>query len=171
MPSSEGFNLFCAGGQQDFDQVVVALGPWSNDLLDSLGERLPMLYERGYHQHFAPAGEQQLQRPVFDVEGAYVAAPMQQGYRITSGVELAPRDAQPSPQQLEWVVPKARQMLTMGEALDKPWMGRRPTLPDALPAIGQAKKHPGLWIAAGHSHIGFSTGPASGEFNRRYAAR
>ena len=29
--------------------------------------------------------------------------------------------------------------------------------------IGQAPHHPGLWLAFGNQHIGFSTGPVTGE--------
>ena len=28
--------------------------------------------------------------------------------------------------------------------------------------IGAAPRHPGLWLAFGHQHIGFTTGPATG---------
>ena len=36
-------------------RVVVALGPWANDLLKPLGAAAPLAFERGYHQHFAAA--------------------------------------------------------------------------------------------------------------------
>jgi D-amino-acid dehydrogenase len=45
----------------------------------------------------------------------------------------------------------------------EPWRGARPTLPDSLPMIGAAPRHPSLWLAFGHQHIGFSTGPATGD--------
>ena len=47
-------------------------------------------------------------------------------------------------------------------ALEHPlWMGRRPTLPDSRPVIGEMPGRPGLWLAFGHQHIGFSTGPGT----------
>jgi D-amino-acid dehydrogenase len=56
----------------------------------------------------------------------------------------------------------ARQALALGERLDpQPWLGRRPTLPDSRPIVGAAPRHPGVWLAFGHQHIGFSTGPGT----------
>jgi len=31
-----------------------------------------------------------------------------------------------------------------------------------LPIIGPAPRHSGLWLAFGHQHIGFTTGPGTG---------
>ncbi|MFP3711509.1 FAD-dependent oxidoreductase, partial [Paraburkholderia sp. SIMBA_009] len=36
-------------------------------------------------------------------------------------------------------------------------------LPDSRPMIGQAPRHPGLWLALGHQHIGFSTAPGTAQ--------
>ncbi len=33
--------------------------------------------------------------------------------------------------------------------------------PDNRPMSEQAPKHPGLWLALGHQHIGFSTAPGT----------
>lgn len=44
-----------------------------------------------------------------------------------------------------------------------PWMGRRPSMPDSLPIIGPAPRHENLWLAFGHSHMGLTTGPMTGE--------
>ncbi|WP_271271275.1 NAD(P)/FAD-dependent oxidoreductase [Aliamphritea hakodatensis] len=161
--TSQGFELATASTELSCEKLVVALGPWSNDLLSALNCKLPMAYERGYHQHFSSTAEQPLSRPVHDVDGSYVLTPMEQGYRLTSGVELKERDAPASPVQLEAIIPSARQAFPLGQPLDQPWLGRRPTLPDALPAIGEVKECPGLWLATGHHHIGFSTGPATGQ--------
>ena len=60
------------------------------------------------------------------------------------------------------VIPLARSVAEFGAAVAEPWRGARPTLPDSLPIIGTAPRHPGLWLAFGHQHIGFTTGPATG---------
>jgi D-amino-acid dehydrogenase len=148
-------------------QVVIALGPWSPALLAPLGMHVPMAFERGYHMHFAPGQGPQLQRPVYDSVGGYVLSPMRQGLRLTTGVELNARDApaQDNTQatsQLGSAEHAAREVLYFGERVEpSAWLGRRPTLPDSRPMIGPAPKHPGLWLACGHQHIGFNTGPGS----------
>jgi len=42
-------------------------------------------------------------------------------------------------------------------------MGRRPTVPDTLPIIGAAPRHQNLWLAFGHSHMGLTMGPITGQ--------
>jgi len=37
------------------DQMVVAAGPWSGDILATAGYVVPMRFERGYHAHYHPA--------------------------------------------------------------------------------------------------------------------
>ncbi|MCH1999632.1 FAD-dependent oxidoreductase, partial [Achromobacter xylosoxidans] len=66
------------------------------------------------------------------------------------------------PLQLDLAEARAREAVGLGPRLDpQPWLGRRPTLPDSRPMIGQAPRHPGLWLALGHQHIGFSTAPGT----------
>ena len=143
--------------------VVVALGPWSMDLLRPLGYRFPFAAKRGYHQHFKPRGDAALDRPVVDVDHGYVLTPMRQGYRITSGIEFDDRDAPPTPVQMDRILPQARALFPLGDAVEpEPWMGSRPCLPDSMPIVGPAPRHPGLWLDIGHGHIGFSLGPATG---------
>ena len=88
---------------------------------------------------------------------------MNRGIRLTTGVEFARRDAPPRPIQIERALPRARSLFPLGEAVDaQPWMGARPCLPDMLPVIGKAPRHPGLWFDFGHQHHGLTLGPATG---------
>jgi len=162
VPDGEGWRVVLTGGGISARHVVVALGPWSADLLRPLGYRVPLAFERGYHQEFKPNPARSLQRPIHDAEGSFLMSPMEQGIRITSGVELTARDAPSSFAQLDQVVPAARGVVEFGEAVGDPWRGARPTLPDSLPMIGPAPRHSGLWLSFGHQHIGFTTGPATG---------
>jgi D-amino-acid dehydrogenase len=90
-------------------------------------------------------------------------APMTKGIRITTGAEFAVRDAPPNPVQLERVEPLAREAFPLAERVEaEPWLGRRPTMPDMLPVIGQAANKKGLWMNFGHHHLGFTLGPVTG---------
>jgi D-amino-acid dehydrogenase len=142
--------------------VVVALGPWSPDLLKPLGYAVPMAFERGYHQEFKRQASRGLKRPIHDVDSGFVITPVEVGLRITSGVEFAPRDAASSFAQLDAAILRADEIVQLGEPAGDPWRGARPTLPDSLPMIGLATRHDRLWLAFGHQHIGFSTGPGTG---------
>jgi len=161
-PDGEGWRVVLADEGIAARHVVVALGPWSADLLRPLGYRVPLAFERGYHREFTPNPARSLQRPIHDAEGSFLMTPMEQGIRVTTGVELTSRDAPSSFAQLDQVVPVARGVVEFGEAVGEPWRGARPTLPDSLPMIGPAPRHSGLWLAFGNQHIGFTTGPATG---------
>jgi D-amino-acid dehydrogenase len=150
-------------GPVDAREAVVALGPWTPDVLVRLGIKLPMAVKRGYHLHFRPRADASLTRPVVDVEPGYCIAPMQQGLRITTGAEIAHRDAPATPRQLARVVPVARSLARLGEPIeDVPWMGSRPCFADSRPVIGRAPGQAGLWLAFGHAHWGLTLGPVTG---------
>jgi glycine/D-amino acid oxidase-like deaminating enzyme len=161
-PQGDGWRIVLGDGALSARHVVVALGPWSADILRPLGYRVPLAVERGYHLEFAPNPARSLQRPIHDAEGSFLMTPMENGIRVTSGVELTDRDAPSSFAQLDMVVPMARSVVEFGSAVGEPWRGARPTLPDSLPVIGKAPRHQGLWLAFGNQHIGFTTGPATG---------
>jgi D-amino-acid dehydrogenase len=162
MPDGEGWRVVLADGELLARHVVVALGPWSADLLRPLGYRVPLAFERGYHREFKPNPARSLQRPIHDADGSFLMTPMEQGIRVTSGVELTDRDAPSSFAQIDAVAPMAREVVEFGEQVGDTWRGSRPTLPDSLPMIGPAPRHAGLWLAFGNQHIGFTTGPATG---------
>lgn len=162
-PTDDGVRAVLADGELRADETVVALGPWSADLLAPLGYRLPVIRERGYHLHLAPRRDEPLGRPCLDAEGAYVVTPMAAGLRLTTGIEFSAPDAPPSPVQLDSVLPLAHEAFPVGEPVDpEPWLGARPGTPDSLPVIGRAPRHPNLWFAFGHASIGFALGPVTG---------
>ena len=144
-------------------EVVVALGPWSDLVFRPLGYSIPLGVKRGYHLHLKPNGNAVLNHPVLDSDLGYLIAPMNQGIRLCTGAEFARRDAPPRPTQVEQALPRARALFPLGEAVEaSPWMGARPCLPDMLPVIGQAPRHPGLWFDFGHQHHGLTLGPVTG---------
>jgi D-amino-acid dehydrogenase len=152
-----------SGGTVSAREAVIALGPWSDLVFRRLGYSIPLNVKRGYHLHLAPRGNAVLNQPVLDADHGYVLAPMNRGIRLATGVEFARRDAPPTPIQLQRALPRAHALFPLGEAVDaKPWMGARPCLPDMLPVIGRAPRHPGLWFDFGHHHHGLTLGPATG---------
>ena len=151
------------GGPVVAAEAVVALGPWSTDVLRPLGIDVPLGIKRGYHRHYATQGNASLSRPVIDTEYGYALTPMEQGIRLTTGAEFASRDAPPTPVQFHRVLPHARALFPLGAPKDdETWLGRRPNMPDALPVLGRAPGQSGLWLAFGHGHWGLTLGPVSG---------
>jgi D-amino-acid dehydrogenase len=156
-----GWRIDSDDGRLDADSAVVALGPWSPDLLAKFGYRFPMVRKRGYHRHFS--GGSKLDLPLQDPAFGYVVAPMSQGLRLTTGAELAGRSMSARPIQLERAEQAAREIVDLGSAVEaEPWSGVRPCMPDMLPVVGPAARHKGLWMHFGHGHQGYTLGPATG---------
>ncbi len=113
--------------------------------------------------HYAPQPGTVLNHPVLDVDNGFLLAPMARGIRLTTGVELADRDAPKTPVQLTRAEPVARTLFPLGERVDdEPWMGRRPCTPDMMPIIGPAPRHKTMWFAFGHAHHGLTLGAVTG---------
>lgn len=141
--------------------VVVAMGPWSDDLFRKFGRKLPLFVKRGYHAHYRTRDGKEQHHAIHD-EAGFVVAPMQAGLRLTSGAQFKRRDAAPDPVQLTDAEPLARGGFPLGERLPgEIWMGSRPCTPDMKPIIGPTHKR-GLWAATGHAHHGLTLGPATG---------
>jgi D-amino-acid dehydrogenase len=150
-------------GPVDAKEAVIALGPWSPDVLGPLGIRLPLAFKRGYHRHYQSLGNAGLTRPIVDTDYGYCLAPMEQGIRLTTGAEFASRDSEPTPVQFDRVLPAARALYPLGEGIEaNPWMGSRPCFADSRPVIGRAPGQTGLWLDYGHAHWGLTLGPVSG---------
>lgn len=100
-PSGKAWQVQGEEGMIEARDVVVALGPWTPDVLRPLGYRIPMAVKRGYHQHYALEEGAALSHPVADIESGFVVTPMTLGVRLTTGAEFAARDAPPSPVQIQ----------------------------------------------------------------------
>jgi len=149
-------------GRISAKEVVVALGPWADKVFEPLGYRIPLRAKRGYHMHYE-ATRSMLAIPLVDTEKGYVVAPMQGRLRLTTGVEIARREALPTGVQLERAEAVARPIFGLGRRLnDAPWLGLRPCTPDMRPVIGRAPRHRGLWFSFGHNHHGLTLGPVTG---------
>jgi len=156
-----GWSVQTSQGRMQAEQAVLALGPWADGTIRTLGYRFPLFIKRGYHQHYQT--DAVLNQPLLDAERGYVLAPMQRGLRLTTGAEFAPIDAPATPVQLAQTETIARQLLDLGQALpEAPWLGARPCTADMLPVMGPAPRHKGLWFNFGHAHQGFTLGPVAG---------
>jgi D-amino-acid dehydrogenase len=162
-PASEGYGVETEKGPLLAREAVVCLGPWADAVTGPLGYKFPMAVKRGYHMHYAPGAGAALNHPVLDADNGFLLAPMARGIRMTTGAEFARRDSPPDYGQIENSEVLARKLFPLAERLDaKPWMGRRPCLPDMLPILGPAPRHKGLWFNFGHQHHGLTLAAISG---------
>ena len=72
--------LVTEAGPQDFDSLVIAAGAWSKPFVASLGTRVLLDAERGYHI-MLPQPEPGLRRPVNVYQDSIFLSPMRHGLR------------------------------------------------------------------------------------------
>ena len=143
------------GGEiQNYDNVVVAAGVWSKPLVAGLGYRVPLVAQRGYHATFTDPGVS-LNTVLVPTAHAASIVPMAMGIRIGGTVEFAGEGAPPNNKRAEALCRHAKATLP-ALRIDKrtTWMGERPCLPDSLPVLGRAPRHPAVLFAFGHGHQG-----------------
>jgi D-amino-acid dehydrogenase len=158
-----GWTLETPDGPVVAPHVVVALGPWAKEFLAGFGMSVPIAVKRGYHMHYALAGNATLGRPITDMEGGFAINPMVMGIRLTTGAEFAHRDAPPTTVQLDASERLARGLVPLEGRIDtQAWRGARPNTPDSAPIIGPAPGQPGMWLAVGHGHWGMGLGAVTG---------
>ena len=153
-------------GELSADAAVVCAGAWSKPLAASLGDRVPLETERGYHLMIRDP-EVMPRIPTADADGKFVATPMDTGLRFAGTVELAGLKAPPDWRRARILLEQGRKMLP-GLAADhhedriSVWMGHRPSLPDSLPVLGPSSATPDVIYAFGHGHVGMTAAPMTG---------
>jgi D-amino-acid dehydrogenase len=149
------------------DAAVVCAGAHSKPLAASLGDRVPLETERGYHLMIRDP-EAMPRIPTADADGKFVATPMELGLRFAGTVELAGLDAPPDFRRARILLKQGRRMLpglaaSHAEERISVWMGHRPSLPDSLPVLGPSRASPDVIYAFGHGHIGMTAAPMTGK--------
>jgi D-amino-acid dehydrogenase len=154
-------------GEYPADAAILCAGAHSKPLAASLGDRVPLETERGYHLMIRDP-EVMPHIPTADADGKFVATPMALGLRFAGTVELAGLAAPPDWRRARILLTQGRKMLP-GLAACYPderismWMGHRPSLPDSLPALGRSRASPDVIYAFGHGHVGMTAAPMTGK--------
>jgi D-hydroxyproline dehydrogenase len=145
-------------------QVLLCAGAWSGPLAASLGYRVPLDTERGYHitvpwpqSGDGAAARMQMARPIASIERNVIMTPMAMGLRMTGTVEFGGLHLAPDPHRYR-LLHQSMQALLPGVETGRAsqWMGFRPSLPDHLPVLGAAPRHRGVFFAFGHQHLGLT---------------
>jgi D-amino-acid dehydrogenase len=162
-PIDTAVRLDCELGFRTFDTVVIAAGAWSKELAGQIGDRVPLDTERGYHINIEPGEAGELRRPVVFPDRGFVLAPMLDGIRLTSGVELAGLHAPPDFSRIRRLLPVAREALPgLSDRVTRQWLGYRPSTPDSLPVIGRSPHSKAVFYTFGHQHLGLTLSAITG---------
>ncbi|GAB3020878.1 NAD(P)/FAD-dependent oxidoreductase [Bowmanella dokdonensis] len=150
------------------EKVVVCAGAYSHQLTRSLGWRIPLEAERGYHLMVKPnqLPRHQLQRPVTSMERKFIMTPMLAGLRLAGTVEFAGLSAPPDYRRAYQLLGHANRLLKQPHTPlsdNAVWHGNRPSLPDSLPVLGPCPKFKGVFYNFGHQHLGLTQAAFSAE--------
>ncbi|MDX5349828.1 MAG: FAD-dependent oxidoreductase [Paracoccaceae bacterium] len=161
-PAADGVTLALAGGETlAAAQVVLAAGAHSHQLARGLGDRIPLETERGYNTTLSADAFDLRTQVTFGGHG-FVVTRLTSGIRVGGAVELGGLKLPPNFARAEAMLKKAQSFLPGLKATGgKQWMGFRPSLPDTLPAIGQARATPRVTYAFGHGHLGLTQSAAT----------
>ncbi|WP_037038387.1 glycine oxidase ThiO [Pseudomonas sp. BAY1663] len=150
-----------AQGEMRADQVVVAAGAWSGELLATLGIELPVKPMKGQMILFK-CDENFL--PSMVLARRRYAIPRRDGHILVgSTLEDVGFDKVPTEDALESLKATAVELLpALADAqVVKHWAGLRPGSPDGVPYIGAVSGFEGLWLNCGHFRNGLVLAPAS----------
>ena len=158
-----------AGGIKtiEADQFVVATGAMTPFLNDHLGCRIPIQPGKGYSLTM-PTPERMPKIPIIFDSSHVAVTPMQSGYRIGSTMEFVGYDTSINPQRLKLLRDAAVNYLVdpYCDPVEEEWFGWRPMVWDGKPIIDRSPAMKNVWIAAGHSMLGLSMAPATGQLLR-----
>ncbi len=159
-----------SAGDFDADTFVLAAGAWSRDLSKRLGAPVLLEAERGYHV-MLPKPPVMPKRFITFLDRRFAILPHEDGLRVTTGVEYAKVDAPPDYRRIRAMLPFAQESIRDLDATEQSiWLGRRPALPNSVPVIGRSPRHENVLLAFGHSHLGLTMGPATGQIIADLAA-
>ena len=155
-------------GAIDAERVVVAAGCWSPQLLQPVGVSLPIKPAKGYSLTIDLHGVESRPRiPIVDDAMHAAVTPMGERLRIGGTAEFAGFDARIDSRRIDnlknltrAIYPRLAEQIDFG--LARAWTGLRPMSCDGVPFIS-ATRIDGLYVNAGHGHLGWTMAVGSGE--------
>jgi len=149
------------------DRVVVAMGSFTAPLLAKNGIRVPIYPVKGVSITFKRAGWDAAPAiPVIDDSKLFGLVPIGDRMRISGSAEITGYDTTPAATRAEAIIANAsftfpEMMRHFDISKSRIWAGLRPVSPSGTPLIGQTQIR-GLWINAGHGHLGWTLSCGSG---------
>lgn len=145
------------------DQVLLAAGAWTGELCALLGKRLPIQAGKGYS--FAVQLEIMPRHALYMHEARVGASPFGGGLRLAGTMEFSGINVNLDRRRIQAIARSCEPYFAerIPAARAEEWVGMRPLAPDGLPVIGRLEAFANVFVASGHSMLGITLGPATGE--------
>lgn len=159
-----------SAGEVAGTQFVLAGGAWSAGSIQSLGLKLPLQAGKGYS--LTLENPRELPRVCSILTEARVAVtPMSGCLRVGGTMEMAGLNHSITRSRVQGILQALPAYYPAFSPADfagiEPWAGLRPCPPDGMPYLGRTGAAENLIIATGHSMMGLSLGPVSGQIVAR----
>jgi D-amino-acid dehydrogenase len=158
--------IHTADKEWEADEVIIAGGAWSPDIVKLIDLKLPLMPGKGYSFMFNEP-QKRMHIAALLIEAKVSVTPMGNQVRFGGTMEIGPINHKINKKRVQGIVesipryfPDLKPELPPESAI---WHGFRPCSPDGLPYIGRVKKFSNLVIATGHGMMGLSLGPATGK--------
>jgi glycine oxidase len=152
------------------EQIVIAAGAWSTDILAQLGVHLAIRPVKGQIMAVTPH-EPLISRTVF-TKGCYVVPKQDGSYVVGATEEDSGFDKRIIPTAVERIRQTAFRLLPALESaqFERTWTGLRPGSADGMPFLGKAANWHNLFVAAGHYRNGILLTPVTAIMMREMLA-
>ena len=148
-----------------FDELVVASGSWTQNLLKELQLKVPIQAGKGYR--IDVQNETNITIPSILLEAKVAVTPMDGYTRFAGTMEIGGINHIINPKRVDAITKAATNYYSDLEISNEAKLaadcGLRPCSPDGLPYIGRVSSFINLTVAAGHAMMGWSLGPATGK--------
>jgi len=148
------------------EAFVLAAGAWSPAAAAALGLRIPMQAGKGYSMRL----ERPVQRPKYCsllMEARVAVTPMGSALTVGGTMEITGNDLSVNPARVRGIRKAFVRYYPAFKEADfealPVWSGLRPCPPDGMPYLGRTRAKRNLIVATGHSMMGLSLGPVTGE--------
>ena len=154
------------GDRLNAEHILLAGGAWTPDLTRQLGLRIPMQGGKGYSLTLRNPAE--LPRLCSLLKEARVAVtPMGDKLRVGGTMEICGTDLSVNRKRVQGIIEGFCKFFPAFAPDDfanlEPWSGLRPCTPDGLPCIGPIPGLANATVATGHSMLGLSLAPVTGQ--------
>lgn len=147
------------------DEVVVATGSWSQDIIKQLGVNVPVQAGKGYRIDVTK--ETGINIPAILLEAKVAVTPMNGFTRFAGTMEIGGINHTINSNRVEAIANAAGTYYTgltvENKVKAQAQCGLRPCSPDGLPYIGKLTNTKNVTVATGHAMMGWSLGPATGK--------
>jgi len=155
--------LQTSDGDIEGDELLVAAGAWSGEVVAQLGARLPVQAGKGYSLTIPGEGNR-VSRPVYFGESRIAVTPFDGALRLAGTMELSGINERLDARRMAAIRRgAARSFRDLLPAGGTEWVGMRPLTPDGLPMLGRVPGQANVWVATGHAMLGVTLAPVTGE--------